>query len=415
MSLSKRQLELRRQGIGASEIATLAGLSPFGSLIDVWRSKVEEKPNRATSYQMELGTELEAPLAKVWATRRGLYLAKVDTLRHHALPYALATPDRAVYSDATKRGDGRKLRTFAGDADLLLQVKSSSWRMRREWGRGVSVFEAEEGAAGEGFTDLVPEEYWIQVQWEMAVADVRTCAVIVDFDKRDLWEYRVHYSPEIFLGLYDLAARFMRDHVEPRVPPAPDWTDRYADFVRKTFPQEKNDRLRPLVPENEPTVWSAIHRVLELREVGARVKARIEEAERVVELAIAEDTGLTFPGGKVTWKKNRDSVRVDESALVLELQRIAGLAVAGLPAGDLREQLAGQLKAAPGAHTRTVAGPRVMRWKVEDAPKRIGEDPRAALVELGGTVLDLPPVSAPRVTASPAALTSSTTKEGTQP
>jgi putative phage-type endonuclease len=409
MALARRQLEMRRSAIGASEIGTVAGLTRFGSLIDLWRSKVEGVEQRHETYRMRLGTEIEAPLARVWAKQRGVYLARVDTLRDLERPHAIATPDRAVYLDAKARGNGRIVRANVRDAAMILQVKSSGWRMRSAWGAGVDVFDPE---APKNYSDEIPDEYFAQVQWEMGVAGVPACAVIVDFDKAELLEYRVSFDADTFGALYDLADRFMLDHVNANRPPPPDWTERYAAWVVERFPQER-DRTQPprlLLPEHEPEVWAAVQRVLALREIGARVDASIEQHRRVVELAIGVGTGLAWNGGQVTWLKNKDGTREDVAAKALDLERIASLAVQALPAGAVRETLAGQLQTARTAHMRPVAGSRVMRWKVANGPKRIGEDKRAGVVELGGAVLDLPPVSAPRVTTDPAA-----PKEATEP
>jgi len=367
MPLTKQQLERRRSGIGASEIATLAGISPWGAPIEVWRSKVEGLQKDAT-YRMDLGSEVEAPFARVWARRRGLYLAQVDTLQHPAKRYALATPDRAVYLSATKRGDGRKLRPRVDDADMLLQVKSSSWRMRRQWGDGVKVY-VDPGDDAPQFTDEIPDEYWVQVQWEMAVAGVHECAVIVDFDKTELFEFRVRFSAEIFGRLYDLAERFMRDHVEPKVPPPPDWSEQYATFVSARFPSERDRKapLRPVMHDQQPELWAAIERLALMREVKARAALDVETARRVVELAIGDGAGLQWPerpgvpAGKVTWLKNKDSTVTDAAAQSAERGRIAGLAVMAMPEGDLRRQLELELAATATVFDRVRVGPRVLR------------------------------------------------------
>lgn len=421
MPLTKQQLERRRSGIGASEIATLAGISPWGAPIEVWRSKVEGL-QKAASYQMDLGSEVEAPFARVWARRRGVYLAHVDTLQHPGKRYALATPDRAVYLSAEKRGDGRKLRPRVDDAELLLQVKSSSWRMRWQWGPGVKVYREARDEQPE-YTDQIPDEYWVQVQWEMAVAGVHETAVIVDFDKRELLEYRVRFSPEIFGRLYELAERFMRDHVETGVPPPPDWTEQYADFVADRFPSER-DRKAPLAPlqaDNQPAVWAAVQRYAMMREVKARAHVELEQARRVIELAIGEGTGLQWPesssapAGKVTWLKNKDSTTTDYAAQSAERGRIAGLAVMAMPDGDLKRQLRGELEATETVYTRTKPGSRVLRLKY-DWPEHV-----PLLLEAGGDAY-VPllseeqhrAVSAPRATEEPAAPQQTQPKEGTE-
>lgn len=404
MSLTPRQLERRRSGVGASEIATVAGISPWGSLIDLWRAKVEGRSLEAT-YRMDLGTEVEAPIARVWAAKRGVYLARVDTLQHPVHKYAIATPDRAVYLDTKTRGDGRKLRDDLAGAVGLLQVKSSSWRMRREWGKGVKVYAEPDENAGTP-SDEIPAEYWIQVQWEMAVARQSSCTVVVDFDKTELFEYSVAADPSIFGELYALAERFMRELVEPAKPPPPDWTEQYGRFVRSRFPAESNRKAkpRPVLAEHEPELAAAVAKLALMREVKDRAEAEAERLRRVVELAIADGTGLEGNGWKITWLKNKDGTATDLAGQSLDRRLIAALAIQALPVGDARAELEARLLASDTVFNRVKPGPRVLRCTFPDFAGEL-------TLDTGASLLSLPVVSAPSAKTLPAV--AEPTKEGT--
>ena len=180
MGLSKRQLAFRRGGIGASEIAALAGESQYATPIAIYEAKVLGAELEAT-YQMDLGNELEEPIARIWAKQQGRFLARVDTLKHPTKTLAIATPDRAVYLSQEARGDARKLKTDVRDAERILQVKSTNWRLKHLWG--------DEG------TDRIPREYLCQAHWEGSVAGVDSVEFAVDFDKSKLARFRVRVSP----------------------------------------------------------------------------------------------------------------------------------------------------------------------------------------------------------------------------
>jgi len=401
MSLTPKQLERRRSGVGASEIATVAGISPWGSLIDLWRAKVEGRTTVA-NYRMDLGTEVEAPIARVWAARRGVYLARVDTLQSSTHPYALATPDRAVYLDAKARGDGRHLRSDLSAAVGLLQVKSSNWRTRGAWGKGVKVYVEPDEQPGSP-SDEIPAEYWVQVQWEMAVAKLATCTVVVDFDKTELFEFVVAADATIFGELYELASRFMRECVEKATPPPPDWTEQYGRFVRSRFPSEFDRKTKPrlVVAEHEPELAAAVSQLALMREIKDRAEAEASRLRRVVELAIGEGTGLEGPGWKITWLKNKDGSSTDLAGQSLDRRLIAALAIQALPAGDLRDSFAARLQASDTAFHRVKPGPRVMRFAFPDFTGEL-------TLDAGATLLSLPVVSAPSAKTLP-----EPTKEGT--
>lgn len=351
--LTKEQKERRRGGVGASEIAVLAGLSRWSSPIALYEAKVYEAPE-LDSYPADLGNELEDPIARVWAKRNGRAIAKVDTLQHPAKPFALATPDRAVFASGSRRPMIRDHSGLEGALELL-QVKSTNWRMRREWG--------EEG------TDQVPEDYLAQAHWEGAVAGLDVVTFAVDFDKTQLHTYRVVVRLDIFEQLYEIAARFMVDHVRARKPPPPDYSERYEEVIGRFWPREANRRtpVEPVDPELQPELWKAIELYAKIKAAEARLKPLKQHARNVIVSNIGEGTGFGGPWGKVTWLANKDSQATAWRELAQELELVASLAVQTLAPSETRTKLEQQLATLRAKHTKTKKGPRVLRgtWEGE--------------------------------------------------
>lgn len=347
MSLSKRQLALRRNGIGASEIAALAGESQYATPISIYEAKVLGAEIEAT-YQMDLGNEIEEPIARVWAKQHSRFLARVDTLKHSTKAIALATPDRAVYATAEARGDARKLKTNVRDAEMILQVKSTNWRMRHLWGP--------EGS------DRIPREYLSQAHWEGSVAGVETVEFAVDFDKTKLVRYRVRVSPVVFEALYELAERFWVEHVVARVPPPPDASDRYAEFLSRAFPTPQSDELIVLPPEDPLT--QQIEYFARLKADAKAVEALIDLIQNRMRARTGNTTGLTGSFGTVTFKRTRDGEQVD-------WERVAGdamtLAKTVLIAKEIspkqRQELVDEINALVKRHTSVRPGYRRLHSK----------------------------------------------------
>lgn len=359
MALTQKQQAARRGGIGASEIAALAGLSKWSSPIAIYEAKVLGREVEST-YRMALGNEMEAPIARVWASERGKFIALVDTLQHLTLPLALATPDRAVYATQAQAGDRRKKRTDVRDAEALLQVKSSSWRMQKFWGPDDS--------------DEIPTEYLAQAHWEGSVAGLGEVIFAVDFDKTALHQYRVRVSPEVFAGLYEVAARFWRDHVEARVPPPPDASDAYGEFLERVFPRERDEALVRVEPGSDPELEEAVARFIMLKVADKRLKGMKEKCYQLIASRIGERAGLAGSFGAVTWKRTRDSVAVQWRPLAEEaVEMLRGIGISG-------ERLDALVK----AHTVTKPGHRTMRTK-----------PAAHLVFEDALTLNLPSSTEP--------------------
>lgn len=348
MGLSEKQKALRLKGVGASEIAVLAGLSRWSTPAAIFEAKVRGRPE-LDSYAADLGNEMEAPIAKVWAKRNKRTIAMVDTLVHPDrvnFPLALATPDRAFYRTPLERGDARVKKTDVRDAEGILQVKSTSWRMRRWWGK-------------DGSAD-VPEEYLVQAIWEGSVAGHREVVFAVDFDKTDLHEFRVPVRDEIFHALYEIAARFWRDHVLTGKPPPPDGTEAYSEFQERWFPR---DNGAPLQTPDEK-LESIIREFLLLRAVDQRLKQRRDLLYQTITDAIGEGVGFESPAvGRLTYRRTKDGVKTDWRAVAQDALRIAGLmgnirqGGATAPWAELQAELAGLI----ATHTKTVEGHRSLR------------------------------------------------------
>jgi predicted phage-related endonuclease len=166
MPLDDEQKALRRQGITASEIAILAGFSRKSTPALIYADKRYGVEIEA-SIPMRLGDKLEQPIAEIYAEDTGTVLLPVTTLRHPKRPLAIATPDRAVFAAKPSRAvvDIKGRLTAPSECEeppfKLLQVKSRSWRMAREY-----------GTPG---TDEVLDEEHCQVTYEMGVSSGSRC------------------------------------------------------------------------------------------------------------------------------------------------------------------------------------------------------------------------------------------------
>ena len=315
MSLTPEQQLLRRTGVSASEIAALANLSRFATPVSIFENKtLPPKDEDDVSIPLELGNALEEPIAKLWRRETGMATAPCATMRHPDKKFALCTPDRGGFRGEAPIGEvvdqgGQPLLSLAQlqKADVLVQCKSTSWRMKSEW--------------GEPGTDAIPEEYLCQETWEMGITGHRSADVAVLFDKDRYATYRVQFSQTLFDGLYELAERFMIDHVLANAPPPPDTSERYSEFLRRAYPTHKTDSM--LVAPQELT--ETIIRFGVLRNAEKLIKDAVKLYGSRIKLAIGENSGMTGPFGRLTWKKNKDTKGVDWKAATAKARDIAGV------------------------------------------------------------------------------------------
>ena len=352
MSLTKKQHAQRAQGIGASEIAVLVGLSRWSTPIEIWRRKLGIGESADVgSYARDLGVEIEEPIAAAWAKRAKKTIARVATLQHPEHPLALATPDRAVFSPDVAPPKKRGPLTDLLGAESLLEVKSTNWRQAGEWG-------------AEG-SDRIPTEYLCQAHWQGAVAGMSEVLFAVDVDKTRLRTYRVRVDLDFFGSLYDAAEKFWTDHVLARVPPPPDGSLAYLETVQKMFGTQTSRDLVDVQGEEFNELRQTVLQFVRLKDLAAKAKDAITAERSKILLAIEGRGGLTWQDADgpvvLTYNQNKPSTVVDWQGAANDAQTLATLAIQSLPEGDTRARLTETLRGLIAAKTSQVPGDRVLR------------------------------------------------------
>lgn len=274
--LSPKQLELRRSGVGGSEVAAVLGLSPYATPLDVWRSKVEGYAREETQ-AMRRGRLLEPAVVAMYAEETGAYqLAEVGTLRSKTRPLMLATPDRIAM--------------LPDEQPCLLEAKTAGAWARGEW--------------GEPGTDQVPESYLLQVLWTLGVTELPRADVAVLIAGDDFRVYRVERDEEMEAELYARVEAWWRAYVETRTPPPVDARESTGDWLAQRY-QRHGPALLPATPHVE----ALAHRYA--RALAERQAWEEEErhAKHQLQALIGEDAGFEGPGLRVTWKRDRRGAR----------------------------------------------------------------------------------------------------------
>lgn len=190
-----RWLKERQRGVGATDVASLAGVG-FLSPQEVYAEKVAaEVVDRPPTGPMALGLALEDHNAGLYSRRTGLPLHAPGLVRAAAagaLSWVYATFDRVALG--TGAGWGRPV-------ELKYVV-----RFGDEWG--------EEG------TDQVPDKYVVQATWQVTVLracgyDTAACDVSAVDGYGGHRVYTVHLDDALAALLLDLAGSFW-DRVERR-------------------------------------------------------------------------------------------------------------------------------------------------------------------------------------------------------
>jgi putative phage-type endonuclease len=171
---SDEWLELRKRGVGGSEVGTICGLNKWESAYTLWAKKTGRITEQVQMNEpMEWGNRLEPVVIDKFADEHPELeiLRNVGTWAHRDRLWQIGNPD-ALYVKDGKLG--------------VIEVKTAS--SENDW------------------FDGVPAYYATQVQWYMDVFDVEHAYVIVLFNGRNYREYELTRTP--------LAQELNREFVE---------------------------------------------------------------------------------------------------------------------------------------------------------------------------------------------------------
>lgn len=249
----------RRRSLGGSDASLLAGISRYGSRVELYLDKTGRLRDKPQTSAMEWGTLLE-PVAVQWLARaHDLDIRPAGLLRRLDRPEMHANPDGIVVDD-----DGVPV---AG-----VEAKTTSFRLAWEWA-----------------DEQTPDHAELQAQWCMYVTGLRWWWVIGLIDGRDPQVRRIAADDGLQEMLADLAVEFWRDHVVADEIPAMDGSTSTIDAVRAWIGNadagtrvELTDELARLLAEQATCTEKRTEAEAAERRAKAAVYAAIGDACEVV-------------------------------------------------------------------------------------------------------------------------------------
>lgn len=317
-------LEARKGGIGSSDAPVIAGET--GSVVELWAQKSglidPPEPDEELARLFEWGHRLEPVIADWYADHYGRPLRRVNQmLVHPQVPWAFASLDRVT--------TGRERR--------IVEIKTT----RRGWDAG----------------EPVPGRIQAQVQHQLWVSgyDMADVAVLTGGSEPKVHE--IARDDKFIDDLVFLETEFWGWVTSGTRPPM-DGSENARRILSSLYP--RNDgTLIPSSPELDAVVgdWLAA------RAAKDEAEARADTLANTIRALIGDADGIE---GRVTWRKNADSTRVDWPSVAADYRKLLEALLHDVSMGTeewpstarngLRE-----LDTLQAIHTRTVEGARVLR------------------------------------------------------
>jgi putative phage-type endonuclease len=275
---------VRAAGIGGTDISAIVGLHPQRDAFSVYAQKAGllDDVIDETNHRAKWGTKLQRVIAEAWSETTGKPHEWIDrTLQGQAADFQIYTPDARSVAPRDQRG---------------LEVKTAGLDQGRHWG--------ESGSA------VIPDHYAAQCAWYMSAANVDLWDVALLIAGSDFRIYTVHRDRELEAMLLESAAEFWHGHVLTRRPPAPGSGAASAEALKRMFP--RNVEALRVATDHEAGLIENLRAARDRFDAAEEEKKALEHA---LQLAIGDAEGLVYAGGKVTWKKSKDSMGINWEAI----------------------------------------------------------------------------------------------------
>jgi predicted phage-related endonuclease len=260
--------ELRKAGIGGSDVAAILGLDEYRDPFSVWAEKRGQYERPPATARMKLGKLFERGIIEYYSELTGRETRFVDeTYRSESREWMVYTPDALCIHE--RRG---------------VDAKLVAWDQRHQWGPT---------------PDDIPARVQLQVRYYMAAMDYPLWDIAALLDMAEPLIYTFERDPEIEEAMLELCERFYRDYVLGDKQPPIGASDDSTEYLRQRFPRQRTN-LR----EDDKTI------------TDERIKT-----ENQIKLAIGEAEGLVWPHGRFTWKNTKDQMKTDWEALARSLLR----------------------------------------------------------------------------------------------
>lgn len=306
-------LKERTKGIGGSDVATVLGLNPYKTPLELWEEKTGKTAGKDAGQAAYWGTVLEDVVAKEFSQRTGMKIQKVNfMLSKGEDDWMRGNIDRAIINPAIagrvsvlkpeKAAEaGRLLSTNIG-----LECKTANSFMVDQWGDSQEA----EILNGKVVTDhKIPLYYETQIQWYMAVTGIKKFYVAVLIGGQDFRMYEVRRDEDVIKAIVEKCHAFWFKKVLADVPPDPI----NADDIKKLYARDDGEMVEASNDEAAD--------IGELRTIRERIKELQDQekavANRVI-LAIGEKSGLLIGGEKAVTYKAQNSSRFASTAFKKE-------------------------------------------------------------------------------------------------
>ena len=276
-------LRERKNYLGGTDLAAIAGLNPYRTALDVYLDKTSSDIREETNDAMRWGNLLEEAVAKAYSEDTGYFLKIADgPIYHSEYKFLAANIDRWAHD----------IHPFKNEMSTkhVLECKTAGFNKGKEW--------------GESGTDQIPESYLVQVAYYAAICDVPKVDIAVLIAGQDFRIYTYNRNKDLEDKIIKIGINFWHNHIEKRIPPK-------CVSTRDTFNLFPQSNYHEIVAEdNIIQKWEELKLA---REEENRIQTNIEKLKVEIQEFMRDYEVLRDSNGNVMviWKNTTPRLLVD--------------------------------------------------------------------------------------------------------
>lgn len=274
-------LNVRKSGIGSSEVATIVGLNPWETPYQLWRRKVGIDEPKEENFAMKAGHYLEDAVSRFWADETGREIIKSSAgdwiIRDNDRPFLQVSPDRTYWLTGEKRNDSNK---------GILECKTTQ-----------SSIDA----------DDLPKHWFCQVQYQLGVAGLEHGSLAWLCGGREFGYKDIDLVPDFYGWLVNEVERFWQDNILGKQEPS---AVSVKDILLKY-----NRHCDGKIVEVGSDILDACTNLREIKKQIKGLETAQAELEERIKMAFGDAEGISFDGQTLaTWKAPKPSQKFNAKA-----------------------------------------------------------------------------------------------------
>jgi putative phage-type endonuclease len=273
-------LEVRRGGIGGSDISTIFNLNEWKSQTYLYMEKRGEiTPDDLTDNEpVYWGNQLEDIIRKEFQKRNGWKVYKNNfVLCHDEYDYLRANIDGEVLHPADGRG--------------VLEIKTTNEYNKDEWSG-----------------DHVPNAYMLQIQYYMGIMNYGFAYVAVLIGGNKYRQWRIERDDDLINMIFARCHAFWQ-RVKAGNPPALDGHKSTGDALQKYFPLE-NEKEGVIELSHDATAAQLLQRHEEIKQELSKLTEEKEAVANELKNKLGDFTQANCHDFVITWKAPKESFSI---------------------------------------------------------------------------------------------------------